>query len=104
MAHLEAKIIDHRPSPAGRIAGAEIAINIGLGQAGVFQCALGDFSMKLRSGFIGRMPGWMLVDPRDVGLALDGQFGAPLALLVTIPGRFLGLSGGPWQAVKYSVG
>jgi hypothetical protein len=57
--------------------------------------------MQLRRGFIGCMPGWMLVNPGDVGPALDTQYGAPLAFLV--PRGFSGLSARPWQGPKYSV-
>jgi hypothetical protein len=73
MAHLEAEIIHHRHHPARGVAGAEIAVDIGLGQACIFDRALGDFGVKLCGGFIGRVPGRMLVDPGNVGLALDGQ-------------------------------
>src|SRR6185437_9914858 len=30
-------------------------------------------------GFVGCVPGWMLIDPGNVGLAPDGQYGTPLA-------------------------
>src|SRR6202035_1470571 len=82
MADLQAEVIDHRHRPSRGVAGAEIAIDIGLGETGVFQRALGDFGMELRGGFIGCMPGGMLVDPGDVGLALDRQSGSPLVFLV----------------------
>ena len=86
MAHLEAEIIDHCHRAARGIAGAEIAVDVGVGQAGVFQCALGDFGVKLCGGFIGRVPGGMFVNPGNVGLALDTQYDSPLAFL---PGGFL---------------
>jgi len=73
MAHFQAEIIDHRHHPARGVAGAEIAVDIGFGQACIFQRALGDFGMELRGGFIGCMPGGMLVDPGEIGLALDAQ-------------------------------
>ena len=73
VADLEAEVIDHRPQPAGGVAGAEIAVDIGLGQPGVLDRALGDLGMQLCGGFIGCVPGRMLVDPGNVGLALDGQ-------------------------------
>jgi hypothetical protein len=57
--------------------------------------------MELCGGFIRCVPGRMLVDPGDVGLALDRQNGTPLAFLD--PESFSGLSEGPWQARKYSV-
>src|SRR5439155_19549208 len=101
VAHLKAEIIDHWPGAARSVAAAEIAVDIGLGQPGVFNRALGDFGMQLRGGFVGRMPGWVLVDPGDVGLALDAQYGAPLAFFLFQ--RFSDLSARPWQAPKYSV-
>ena len=100
VAHLEAEIIDHRPGAAGSVAGAEIAVDIGLGQPGVLKRALGDLGMKLCGGFIGCVPGRMLIDPGNVGLALDGQYGSPLAFR---PSGFLACSAQPWQASKYSV-
>jgi hypothetical protein len=45
----------------------------------------------------------MLVNPGDVGLALDGQMFLRSAFLFLYVRQFLGLSGGAWQAVKYSV-
>jgi hypothetical protein len=44
--------------------------------------------MELCGGFIGCVPGWMLVDPGNVGLALDGQPNSPLVFL---PSDFSGL-------------
>jgi len=73
MTDLEAQIIGHRHHATGRVASAEIAVDIGLGQACVLQRALGDFGMKLCGGFIGCVPGRMLVDPGEVGLTLDTQ-------------------------------
>ncbi len=101
VAHLQAEVIDHRQRPAGRVAGAEIAVDVGLGQPGVLERALGDLGMQLRGRFVGCVPGRMLVDPGQIGLALDAQYGSPLVFL---PGGFCGLSGRPWQAPKYSVG
>src|ERR1700676_4023527 len=46
------------------------------------------------------MPGRVLVNPGDVGLALDTH-DAPLAFL--LPSGFSGLSARPWQAPKFSV-
>ena len=82
MADLQAEIIDHRHHPARGIAGAEIAVDIVFGQPGVFQRTLGDFGMQLRSGFVRCVPGRMLINPGDVGLALDRQYGSPLVFLV----------------------
>ena len=96
MPHLQPEIVDHRPGAARRIAGAEIAVDVGLGQAGIFERALGDFGMQLRGGFVGGMPGRMLVNSGDVGLAFDRQCSSPLAFL--LPSGFCGLSRRPWQA------
>jgi hypothetical protein len=48
VANLEAKVVDHRPKAAGGVAGAEIAIDIGLGEPGILDRALGDLGMQLR--------------------------------------------------------
>jgi hypothetical protein len=40
----------------------------------------------LRGGFVGCVPGRMLKNPGNVGLALDGQRNSPLAFLGFIPG------------------
>ena len=107
MAYLEAEIIGHRHHPAGGVAGAEIAVDIGLGQPGVLQRALGDFGMQLRGGFIGCMPGRMLVNPGQIGLALDTQSRPPLVFL---PSGFLAFRGRlgkgrniPWDEIKQSL-
>ena len=55
------------------VAGAEIAVDVVLGEARVFQRALGDFGVKLGGGFIRGVPGWMLKYPGNIGLALDAQ-------------------------------
>ena len=48
MANLEAEVIDHRPKAAGGVAGAEIAVDIGLGEPGILDRTLGDLGMQLR--------------------------------------------------------
>src|ERR1039458_6015475 len=101
MTDLEAEIIGHRHHPARGVAGAEIAVDIGLAQASVFERAFGDFGVKLGGGFIRGVPGWMLKDPGDIGLALDAQIVLRWRFLF-IP--FSRLSALPWQAVKYSAG
>src|SRR5262249_28725183 len=83
---------------ARRVAGEEIAVDIGLGQACVLDRALGDFRVKLCRGFVGCMPGRMLVNPGNVGPALDGQTAVSGVVLFTLPAGFLGLSARPWQA------
>ena len=45
MADLEAEIIGHGHHPARRVAGAEVAVDIGLGEARVLQRAFGDFGV-----------------------------------------------------------
>jgi len=45
MTHLEAEVIDHRHRPARGVTGAKIAIDIGFGQPGVLNRALGDLGM-----------------------------------------------------------
>ena len=49
VAYLQPEVIDHRPGPAGGVAGAEIAVDIGLGQPGIFNRTLGDLGVQLRS-------------------------------------------------------
>ncbi|MGY4371568.1 hypothetical protein ACVW1A_007633 [Bradyrhizobium sp. LB1.3] len=80
---IQAEIIDHRPGAAGRVARAEIAVNIVLAEPGILDRALGDLGMKLSGGFVRRMPGRVFKNPGNVGLALDGQnFRSPLAFLL----------------------
>jgi hypothetical protein len=43
--NLEAQIVGHRHDSAGSVTGAEITVDIGLGQARVLQCSFGDFGM-----------------------------------------------------------
>src|SRR3546814_5209048 len=48
VAQPQAHVIRHvERAEAGRIAGAEIAVDVVLGQAGVVQCAFGHFGMQL---------------------------------------------------------
>src|SRR5260370_35567164 len=42
--------------------------------------------MELCGGFVGCMPGWMLVNPGEIGLAFNAQYSSPLAFL---PSGFL---------------
>jgi hypothetical protein len=42
--------------------------------------------MELCGGFIGCMPGWMLENPGEIGLAFSAQYSSPLAFL---PSGFL---------------
>src|SRR4051794_33683091 len=95
---VEAEIIDHRPGAARGIARAEIAVDIVLAEPGILDRALGDLGVKLGGGFVRRVPGRVFVDPRNVGLALDGQnFRSPLAFLLGSfflnPGGLIGKRG-----------
>src|SRR6476659_10820662 len=69
-----------------------IAVDIGLGEACVFDRALGDLGVQLRGGFIGCVPGRMLIDPGNVGFALDGQI--VLRWRFLSPAVFLACKGG----------
>ena len=66
-------IIGHCHPPARRITGAEIAINIGLGEPGVLESALGDLGMKLGGGFVRSVPGLVFEYPGNIGLPPDAQ-------------------------------
>ena len=57
---------------AGGVAGTEAAVDVGFGQPGVLDRAHGDLGVKLCGGFIGRLAGGVLVNPGNVGFALDG--------------------------------
>ena len=69
----QAEIIGHRHHPARGVARAEIAVDIGLGEARIGKRAVSDLGVKLGSGFVGSVPGRMFVDTGDIGLALDAQ-------------------------------
>ena len=97
---VETEIIDHRPSAAWRVTSHEVAVDVVLGEPGVLNGALGDLGMELGGGFVGCMPGGVLKDPGNVGLALDGQVFLRWRFLSS---GFLGLYGRPWQAPRYSV-
>jgi len=73
MARLEAKIVGHRPEATIRIACDEETVDVLVRQASVLERALGDFGMQLPEGFVRRMARRMLIDARDIGLALDTQ-------------------------------
>ena len=75
VAKLETQIIDHRQRPeAGRIAGgAEIAVDVVLGQPGIGKRASRHLGVQLRHGFVGGEPRRVLVNPDDVGLVPDAH-------------------------------
>src|SRR5262249_54345667 len=84
VAHLvEAEIIDHRPGAAGRVSGHEVAVDIVLGEPGILDRPLGDLGVQLCGGFVGCVPGRVLKNTGNVGLALDGQLNSPLAFLLS---------------------
>src|SRR6266702_5366732 len=99
MAQIEAEIIDHRPGTARRVTGAEVAVDVVLGEPGILDRAFGDLGVKLGCGFVRRMPGRMFVDPGNVGLALDGQIRSPLAVLWPAE-AMLGRHGGDTGATR----
>ncbi len=70
--HLEPKVLDHcRGAQAWCIASAEIAIDVALAQAGVFQRALGDVRVQpYNRQFIG-LAGGMLVRPHDISASVQ---------------------------------
>ncbi len=99
MADLQAHVVGHRHDAARRIAGAEIAVDIGLGQPGIFQRALGDFGVELCGGFVGCVPGRVLIDPGEVGFSSDTQYVSPLAVSFTfLPSGFVACREQAWQA------
>jgi hypothetical protein len=68
----EVQIVDHRDRPHARgIAGAEIAVDVILHQAGVFESALGHLGMQLRDRLVGRVTRRVLIRAGDIGLSLD---------------------------------
>ena len=74
VARLQPHVLDHRHRPeARRIAGAEIAVDVVLGEAGIVQRALGHLGVDLRQRDVRREPRRMLVDAGNVGFALDAH-------------------------------
>ncbi|MCY1225287.1 hypothetical protein D9M72_374770 [compost metagenome] len=74
MADLQAEIVDHvHGAEAGGVARAEIAVDLGQRQPGVFQRTLGAFGVELCHGLVGRLAGRMLVGPDDICLASDAH-------------------------------
>ena len=80
---LEAHVLDHRHRPeTGRIAGAEVAVDVVLGEAGVLQGALGALGVDLGQRDVLREPRRMLVDAGNVSFALDTHWWAvPLVIV-----------------------
>lgn len=71
---LEAHILDHRHrAEAGRIAGAEVAVDIVLGETGILQRTLGHFGVDLCQGQVLGQSRWMLIDTGNIRFALDAH-------------------------------
>ena len=74
VARFQPHVLDHGHRPeAGRIAGAEIAVDVVLAEAGIVQRALGHLGVDLRQRDVRRQPRRMLVDAGNVGFALDAH-------------------------------
>ena len=72
VAALQAHVVDHRhrAEAARRIAGAVIAVDVVLGQAGILQRAFGAFGVQQRDGLVRRLAGGMLPRPDDIARTL----------------------------------
>ena len=69
---LEPHVVGHgEPAQPGRVARAEVAVDVGLGEPRVLQGALGDLGVELGQRLVVGLAGGMLVDSSDVGLSLD---------------------------------
>ncbi|MNT04635.1 hypothetical protein D3C72_1392230 [compost metagenome] len=74
MAHLQAEVVDHvGGAQPRRIAGAEIAIHVRQGQAGIGQRAARGFRVQLRHRLVRGLAGRVLVGPDDICLAFDAH-------------------------------
>ena len=74
VARLQPHVVDHRHRPqAGRVAGAEIAVDVVLGEARILQRALGHLGVDLRQRDVLGEPRRMLVDAGNIGFALDAH-------------------------------
>ena len=71
---LEVHVVGHGQWPeAGSVAGAEIAVDIILRQAGIGQRADRAFGVQLRDGLVLRQPGRVLISPGNIGCSLDAH-------------------------------
>jgi hypothetical protein len=81
MARLQPHVLDHRHrSETGRVAGAEVAVDIVLGEARVLERPLGDLRVELRQRDVLRQARRVFVDAGYVGLTLDAHR-RPISLL-----------------------
>ena len=83
VAEAEVHVVGHgEGAEAGGVAGAEVAVDVVLGEPGVVEGADGGFGVELGDGFVGGLAGGVLVGTDDAGLAFDAH------------GRSLGGGGG----------
>ena len=67
--HLEVHVLEHRGrAHAGRVARAEVAVDVVFGKAGVFQGARGRLGVELGHGLVGRLARGVLIGADDAGL------------------------------------
>ena len=71
IAHVaQAEVVEHVVGAQARgVTGAQVAVNVGHGQAGVGECATRAFGVQLGDGLVGRLASRMLVGAHDAGLA-----------------------------------
>ena len=71
---LEAQVVGHRQrAEPGRVARAEVAVDVVLGEPGVRERAVRDLGVELGDRLVVRLARRVLERADDVGLALDGQ-------------------------------
>jgi len=74
VAKLEPHVVDHgEPAQARRVARAEVAVHVVPGESRVFQRSAGGLGVELSQRLVVGFTRGMLVDPSDIGLALDGH-------------------------------
>ena len=77
----------------------EEAVDILMRETSILERAFGDFGMQLCGGFVRRVPSRMLIDARDIGLALDTQ--SSLRLVLCPSSVFSDWSAKTWQATTF---
>ena len=76
MADFQVHVFDHRRRPgAGRIAGAEITVNVLERQSGILDRSDRHLGVKLRHGLVRRVPRRVLEGAGDIGLTLYAHAG-----------------------------
>ena len=74
VADVQPEVVHHaQRSEPGRVTGAEIAVHVLQGEAGVGERAARALRMQLRGGLVGGLARRMLVGPDDAGLASNGH-------------------------------